>query len=67
MGRTWTPIGMTVTAEVELISVEGRKLRFHVRCADEVGLIGEGTHERAIVVSAKFLRRILAKKRAANV
>lgn len=49
-----TPIGMTVTADVELISVEGRGLRFHVRCSDETGLIGEGSHERAIVDSAKI-------------
>jgi len=53
---------MTVTADVELISVEGRNLRFRVRCSDDAGLIGDGTHERAIVDSAKFLKRILAKE-----
>ena len=57
-----TPIGMTVTADVELISVKGRNLRFRVRCSDDAGLIGDGTHERAIVDSAKFLKRILAKE-----
>lgn len=62
-----TPIGMTVTADVELISVEGRNLRFYVRCSDEVGLIGEGIHRRAIVDSAKFLKRVLAKKERGNV
>jgi fluoroacetyl-CoA thioesterase len=62
-----TPIGMTVTADVELISVEGRNLRFHVRCSDEAGLIGEGTHARAIVDSAKFLKRLLTKKERGNV
>jgi fluoroacetyl-CoA thioesterase len=56
-----TPIGMTVTAEVELIAVEGRSLRFDVRCFDNAGLIGEGSHERAIVDSAKFLKRVLSK------
>jgi len=57
-----TPIGMTVTADVELISVECRNLRFRGRCSDDAGLIGDGTHERAIVDSAKFLKRILAKE-----
>jgi fluoroacetyl-CoA thioesterase len=62
-----TPVGMTVTADVELVAVEGRKLRFLVRCSDEAGLIGEGTHERAIVDAAKFVRRVLAKQEKSNV
>lgn len=56
-----TPPGMMVRAEVELISIEGRNLGFRVRCLDEAGLIGEGVHQRAIVASAKFLKRVLAK------
>src|ERR1700732_5054457 len=36
-----TPIGMTVTAEVELISIEGRTLRFKAACRDEKEPIGE--------------------------
>jgi fluoroacetyl-CoA thioesterase len=57
-----TPAGMSVTAEVELIAVERRMLRFRVRCLDDAGLIGEGTHERAIIDSEKFLKRILEKR-----
>jgi len=57
-----TPVGMIVTAEVELTSIKGRHLCFHVQCSDEAGLIGQGTHERAIVDSAKFLKRVLAKQ-----
>ena len=57
-----TPVGMTVTAEVELIAIEGKKLRFRVRCSDNEGLIGEGTHERAIVDFDKFWKRVLEKK-----
>jgi fluoroacetyl-CoA thioesterase len=56
-----TPVGFTVTAEVELIAVEGRKLRFKVVCRDETDVIGEGFHERAIVDNAKFLARLAAK------
>ncbi|MGQ9369515.1 thioesterase family protein [Azospirillum sp. ST 5-10] len=57
-----TPVGMPVTAEVELIAVRGRHLRFRVRCSDEAGVIGEGEHERAIVGLGTFLKRVLDKK-----
>src|SRR5437899_12128764 len=30
-----TPIGMQVTAEIELVEVDGRRLRFKVSCRDE--------------------------------
>jgi fluoroacetyl-CoA thioesterase len=53
---------MSVTADAELIAVDGRSLRFRVRCSDEAGVIGEGTHERAIVDCNKFLKRMLEKK-----
>jgi fluoroacetyl-CoA thioesterase len=56
-----TPIGMRITARVELLSVEGRKLRFAVECTDEAGLIGKGFHERAIIDEAKFMERLRAK------
>jgi fluoroacetyl-CoA thioesterase len=56
-----TPVGMLVTAAVELVAVEGRRLRFKVACHDEDGLIGEGFHERAIIDYAKFMARVAAK------
>ena len=62
-----TPVRMTVTADVELISVEGRKLGFLVRCTDETGLIGEGRHERVIIDAAKFLKRVQAKQDKSDV
>jgi fluoroacetyl-CoA thioesterase len=60
-----TPIGMTVTAEVELIEVEGRRLRFRVTCRDEAETIGKGFHERTIVDHDRFMAR-LARKRPAG-
>jgi fluoroacetyl-CoA thioesterase len=56
-----TPIGMMVTAEVELIAVDRRKLRFKVNCRDAAGPIGEGYHERAVIQQDKFMARVLAK------
>ena len=58
-----TPIGMTVTADVELIAVEGRRLRFKVECRDDAEVIGAGFHVRAIIDTAKFLARVEAKAR----
>jgi len=61
-----TPVGMMVTAEVELISVDRRRLRFQVSCRDEAGLIGEGYHERAVIQRDKFMARVQAKAAAAR-
>jgi fluoroacetyl-CoA thioesterase len=57
-----TPVGMNVTAEVELVAVEGRKLRFKVRCRDDKDVIAEGFHERFIIDVAKFMARLEAKR-----
>jgi fluoroacetyl-CoA thioesterase len=56
-----TPVGMKVTAEVELIAIDGRALTYKVSCKDEAGLIGEGTHRRAIIDVEKFLQRLEQK------
>jgi fluoroacetyl-CoA thioesterase len=59
-----TPVGMTIVARVELIAIEGRKLRFKVECRDEKDIIGSGFHERSIIDKARFLTRLAAKSRA---
>jgi fluoroacetyl-CoA thioesterase len=56
-----TPVGMRVTARVELVAVEGRKLRFKVECRDEKEIIGTGFHERAIIEEARFLAQLERK------
>ena len=56
-----TPIGMTVTAESELIEIDGRKLKFKVIAYDEKGNIGEGTHERFIINNQKFQQKTNSK------
>lgn len=63
--RAATPPGMEVTAEVELVSVEGRKLGFTVRAHDGVDLISEGHHERHVVIKERFDAKVLAKQDAA--
>lgn len=56
-----TPIGMQVTAEVELIEIKDRRLRFKVLCRDEIDDIGAGFHDRAVIDQEKFLNRVLGK------
>ena len=56
-----TPIGMRVTAEVELVSIAGRTLRFKVACRDEKEPIGEGFHERTLVENDRFMARLARK------
>ncbi len=49
-----TPPGMEVTAIVELLKVEGRKLLFSVEAHDGIDLISKGQHERFIINKEKF-------------
>jgi fluoroacetyl-CoA thioesterase len=56
-----TPIGMTVTAEVELVEVRDRTLRFKIACRDEKDPIGEGFHERTVIENTRFMARLARK------
>jgi len=58
-----TPLGMRVTAQAELLGVEGRKLTFKVEAYDEKEKIGEGTHARAIINLERFMNRVQEKAR----
>ena len=57
-----TPVGMTVTAEVELVAIAERTLRFNVVCRDEHDLIGAGYHERTVVDHDRFMARLARKQ-----
>jgi len=57
-----TPPGMEVTANVELIAVEGKSLVFAVRAHDGIDLISEGRHRRSVIVKGRFDARVLAKR-----
>jgi predicted thioesterase len=58
-----TPVGMRVSASAEVVSVEGRTIRFRVEARDEKDLIGDGTHERVVVNVQKFDQRVQQKLR----
>jgi fluoroacetyl-CoA thioesterase len=57
-----TPIGGKVTASVELKSVEGRRYMFDVQISDTHGVIGVGSHERALINIAKFEQTVSRRK-----
>ena len=58
-----TPPGFTVTVDVRLDRIEGRRLFFSVSAHDGVDRITEGTHERVIIDAARFNSKIKQKAR----
>lgn len=56
-----TPIGKRVWCESELTEVDRRRLVFSVKAYDEAGPIGEGTHERFVIDTEKFMEKLKAK------
>jgi fluoroacetyl-CoA thioesterase len=59
-----TPPGLEVTATVERVEVDGRRLVFSVAAHDGVELISRGRHERFIIDKERFDARIGDKKKA---
>ena len=58
-----TPVGMMVRAEAEVtnISANGKIIDFKVTAYDEAGIIGEGTHQRAIIDNERFMAKANGK------
>ena len=56
-----TPVGHTVTGTAEVTRVDGRRIEFTVRAMDGDELIGDGTHERALINLTRFADRLKAK------
>lgn len=61
-----TPIGMVVKVSVNLVQIEKRTLRFSVAVWDEVGVIGDGWHERAIIKTSRFMEKVNLKSGSAS-
>jgi predicted thioesterase len=56
-----TPVGAEVSAEAELVGVEGRKLTFTIVAHDDRNKIGECRHQRVIVSRERFLAKTARK------
>ncbi len=52
-----TAVGQTVTAEVTLEKVEGRRLVFTASASDPHGLVGAGKITRVVVARERFLKK----------
>lgn len=60
-----TPPGLTVTVDVRLEKIEGRKLSFSISAHDGADKITEGTHERTVIDAARFKAKVAEKSRSA--
>jgi len=56
-----TPPGLSITVDVRLDKVEGRKLTFTLSAHDGVDRISEGTHERHVIDAARFNQKMAQK------
>ncbi len=56
-----TPPGLTVTVDVRLEKIEGRKLVFSISAHDGADKITEGTHERTVIDAARFKAKVAQK------
>ncbi len=56
-----TPPGFTVTVDVKLVAVDGRRLTWEVKARDDLDPIGEGRHERFVIDRVRFLQKVTEK------
>ena len=58
-----SPIGAEITAKAELIAISenGKMYTFKAEAYDNKGLIGEGTHQRAVITVDRFMDKCQAK------
>ena len=54
-------VGEIIKVESELVEVDRKRLVFKVTASSDAGVIGEGTHERFIVNSEKFMSKLRDK------
>lgn len=64
-----TPPGMEVRFQAKLleISANGKVLTFHVESQDELGIVGKGTHKRAIIDKEQFEQKAREKRGNAQI
>ncbi|MCQ2302456.1 MAG: thioesterase family protein [Bacteroidales bacterium] len=55
-----SPVGHTIRCDARVVEVDRKRLVFEVKCFDGGELVGEGTHERFVVNSAKFMSKNLS-------
>lgn len=53
-----TPVNNVVKIQVEVISIEKNMISFNAQIFDEVELVGEAEHRRAVIEVDRFLKRV---------
>lgn len=61
LGATAEGKKVSIRTELVEISENGRFLTFTTEVSDEVEVVGEGTHTRAIINKARFMEKLAAK------
>ena len=61
-----TPVGSQVKVRADVTEVDGSRVTLNVQAWDHVELIGEGSHQRIVIDQERFLRRVDAKRPAAE-
>ncbi len=61
-GESTVGTKLCVSHDSTLTEIDGRRLVFEVRAFDACGPIGQGTHERFIILRQRFLEKVEAKK-----
>ena len=53
-----SPVGSVIRCDSKLVEVDRKRLVFEVHCFEEDTLIGEGVHERFVVDSEQFMKKV---------
>jgi fluoroacetyl-CoA thioesterase len=59
-----TPIGSMVSIRAEIVDIEDQLVQFVAQVSDEIEVIGEAEHTRAIIDVERFLKRVTQKAQA---
>ncbi len=59
-----SPIGLAISARAKITEVSGKIVTFEVIASDAFGIIGKGTHQRAVVNAEKFVSHANTKLEA---
>ena len=51
-------VGTEVKITAELKEHEGRRLEYYIKVEDEMGLLGEGTHQRYVIDPERFMAKL---------
>jgi predicted thioesterase len=56
-----SPMGATVSIKAEIVEIDGRFVKFVAQVKDDIEVIGEAEHTRAIIDEERFLKRVASK------